>query len=252
MRYMAIDFGMQRIGMAVSDESETLVWPHGTHRRDGVKNDGARNDGARSGEEANVQQPASRRDVAAIVQAARGLGAQGLVFGLPRALDGQAGKGEDAVRNFAMQVQSALREAGFDIQIEWWDERFSTREALGQMRDLGISQKRGRQSQGASSTDARAAAVILQGFLDGKNAARQRALDMANEENSDGEYTDGEYTNGEHAIGETRELEAARDGSFRDGLPRDDAEEAILIKPETARDESSRSARDDAEPKDLF
>jgi hypothetical protein len=34
------------------------------------------------------------------------------------------------------------------------------------MRTLGISQKQGRESQGSNSVDARAAAVILQGFLD--------------------------------------------------------------------------------------
>lgn len=228
MRYLAIDFGMQRIGMAVSDESETLVWPHGTHRREGVR----RGESVRRGDEAaNAHQPANRRDVAAVVEAVRGLGAQGLVFGLPRALDGQAGQGEDAVRSFVAQVQSALREAGLHPPIEWWDERFSTREALGQMRDLGISQKRGRQSDGASSTDARAAAVILQGFLDGKSAARQRALDIGIDEDTTDEAHEMETTN----------------GAFENVAP-----EAFLINPKTARDESNRSARDDAEPKDLF
>ena len=42
------------------------------------------------------------------------------------------------------------------------------------MRAAGISQKRGRESSGTDSVDARAAAVILQGFLDSRAAARAR------------------------------------------------------------------------------
>jgi hypothetical protein len=38
------------------------------------------------------------------------------------------------------------------------------------MRASGISQKRGRESVGSDSTDARAASVILQGFLDSRSA----------------------------------------------------------------------------------
>ncbi len=242
--------------MAVSDESETLVWPHDTHRREGA------------GSTQGAQHKASRRDVAAVVGAVRGLGAQGLVFGLPRALDGKAGAGEEAVRSFASQVQNALGEAGLNLEIEWWDERFSTREALGQMRDLGISQKRGRQSDGASSTDARAAAVILQGFLDGKSAARQRALDFAENKNAVDDIAVDDNTVDESATEEatgsdTRAAQVATDGSFGgDGSLRNGAREAILINPKAASDEADQMvvnrdaadqmAREDAGPKDLF
>lgn len=152
MRYLAVDFGARRIGLAVSDESETLATPHSTRQRQGT-----------------------RRDAAAIIEAVRGLGAQGIVFGLPRALSGGPGEGEEAARAFAAQLQQGLRAANLPIEIVWWDERFSTREALGQMRDAGISQKRGRDASDGSSTDARAAAVILQGFLD----SRKRGADGA-------------------------------------------------------------------------
>jgi putative Holliday junction resolvase len=165
MRYLAIDFGGRRIGLAVSDESETLATPHSTRQREGT-----------------------RRDVAAIVEVVRGLGAAGVVFGLPRALSGGPGEGEEAARAFAAQLQQGLRAANLPIEIAWWDERFSTREALGQMRDAGISQKRGRDANDGSSTDARAAAVILQGFLDSRKMAADGAtFDSSRHSVSDGE-----------------------------------------------------------------
>ncbi len=92
------------------------------------------------------------------------------MFGLPRALSGGPGEGEEAARAFAAQLQQGLSGASLPIEIKWWDERFSTREALGQMRDAGISQKRGRDANDGRSTDARAA-VILQGFLDSRKLA---------------------------------------------------------------------------------
>lgn len=148
MRYLAIDYGERRIGLATCDDEERFASPHGVRERQGT-----------------------RRDVAAIVETIRGLGVQGLVFGLPRAVHGGTGNSEPAVKKFALSLEEELRAANLPIALEWWDERFSTREALSQMRTLGISQKRGRESTDSNSVDARAAAVILQGFLDHKSGA---------------------------------------------------------------------------------
>lgn len=147
MRYLAIDYGVRRLGLAVCDEMETFAAPHGVVVRQNRK-----------------------QDLETLLQTLRGLGAQGIVFGLPRATQGGKGESEDATREFAAHLQNALQEAGSTLQIEWWDERFSTREALNQMKMLGVSQKRGREDLGSQSTDARAAAVILQGFLDHRHA----------------------------------------------------------------------------------
>ena len=147
MRYLAIDYGARRLGLAICDESETFAAPHGVLVRQN-----------------------RRLDMEALLQTLRGLGVQGIVFGLPRATQGGKGDSEDAAREFAAHLQQTLQEAGSVLQIEWWDERFSTREALNQMKMLGVSQKRGREDLGSQSTDARAAAVILQGFLDHRHA----------------------------------------------------------------------------------
>ncbi|MDQ3815626.1 MAG: Holliday junction resolvase RuvX [Armatimonadota bacterium] len=143
MRYLAIDFGLRRLGLAVSDETGTLASPYATRDRKG-----------------------NRFDVDDIIATMRGLGIERVVLGLPRQAEGQHVHHEEATRAFAAALQEGLRDAGMADEIEWWDERFSTAEALTQMRAAGISQRRGRTSGGANSVDARAAAVILQGFLD--------------------------------------------------------------------------------------
>ena len=165
MRYLAVDFGARRIGLAVSDDTGTLASPYATHERRGTKH-----------------------DVTAIVDAVRGLSIQRIVFGLPRALSGGEGTAEAAVRAFAAQVKTALRAANLPAEIEWWDERFSTREALGQMRVAGISQRRGREATGSDSVDARAAAVILQGFLDSRRQMTDNSAVSAGQSDDMGEW----------------------------------------------------------------
>ena len=159
MRVMAIDFGKKRLGLAISDERGLLAAPWRVLERQGL-----------------------RRDVAEIVAAARSLRAERIVLGLPRtmqaaepAADGAPGEvhgihHEAALRAFAAALENALREANLAIDLAWWDERFSTAEALRQMRALGISSR-----QGKGSVDAHAAAVILQGYLDAQSAQAERA-----------------------------------------------------------------------------
>lgn len=159
MRYLAIDYGLRRIGLAVSDESGTFVSPYGTRECRGHK-----------------------QDSATIIETVRGLGIGGIVLGLPRASGGGTGDMETATRSFGRALQKALNAAGLTIEIEWWDERFSTAEALTQMRAAGISQRRGRESSGSDSVDARAAAVILQGFLDARQQAAPHQYTTSTEE----------------------------------------------------------------------
>ena len=72
--------------------------------------------------------------------------------------------------------------------VELWNESFSTREAHQRMKTLGISQKRGRDAGDENSTDAIAASMILQNFLDHQNAeldeliGEDRVLDVEKNE----------------------------------------------------------------------
>lgn len=146
MRYLAIDFGTKRLGLATCDPQEIVVSPYRALQRVGT-----------------------RRDVAELLQIVRGLGIEAIVVGRPRALESdQIGANQNAADKFTAALQSALAETGSTIAIERWDEQFSTSEALKQGRELNISQQRGRDSSGADAIDARAAAVILQGFLDAR------------------------------------------------------------------------------------
>lgn len=157
MRVLAIDFGKKRLGLAVSDDRGLLAAPLRVLERRGL-----------------------RRDVAEIVETARGLRTERIVLGLPRAAQSEEVHHEAAIRAFAAALQNALREAGLNSDIAWWDERFSTAEALGQMRALGISSR-----QGKDSVDAHAAAVILQGYLDAQSQAQSPAA--GNVPNADNE-----------------------------------------------------------------
>ena len=146
MRILAIDYGERRIGLAVCDEDETLASAYGTRERIGNK-----------------------RDAVMLLDIVRGLGVQGIVIGLPRALnEAEQGTSEEKVRSFARKLEDTLRASNREIPLYFWDERFSTREALGQMRVAGISQRQGRNDNGSGGVDARAAAIILEGFLDSR------------------------------------------------------------------------------------
>ncbi len=151
MRYLAIDFGTKRLGLATCDPDEIVVSAYRSLQRVGTK-----------------------RDVAELLQIVRGLGIKAIVVGRPRALESsQTGSNESAADRFTQALQDALEAAHLEIVIERWDEQFSTSEALKQGRDLNISQQQGRDSSGGTAIDARAAAVILQGFLDARRERRQ-------------------------------------------------------------------------------
>ena len=138
------------MGLAISDERGVMAVPYEVRERRSLK-----------------------RDIAGIVETARSLRVERVVLGLPRAAHSGEIHHEEQIRGFAAALETALREANLEISLMWWDERFSTVEALGQMRAIGFTS---RQSKG--SVDAQAAAVILQGYLDSLRApGRAAALD---------------------------------------------------------------------------
>lgn len=152
MRFLAIDTGEKRIGLALCDADETFASAYETRTR-----------------------TAGKADAQWLVSLIGALGVEGIVVGLPLALDAAAtGEREADARSFARKLQKALREAGREIPLFFQDERFSTREALNDLRAAGISQRAARDGAGGG-VDARAAAVLLQSFLDRRreNAVRQ-------------------------------------------------------------------------------
>ena len=135
MRYLAVDFGEKRIGLAVCDPGERLVSPLETVQR---------RDDAQS----------IRRIVA--VAAEEQIGA--IVMGLPINMDGTEGPASIRIRKFA-----DLLAAQANVPIHFQNEQLTTFAADDRLnaRELTNAGRRRRQ-------DAIAAAVILEDFLRAK------------------------------------------------------------------------------------
>ena len=142
-RILALDWGEVRIGLALSDESQTLATPLETLRR---------REGKRFPMPRFLQLIAVHNPV-------------GLVVGLPLSLEGTEGDSATAARDVADTV---ARRTG--LPLEMWDERMSTARALAAIWEQGGS-TRGRKAE----VDALAAAVLLQHFLDARKNRVGRA-----------------------------------------------------------------------------
>lgn len=133
MRYLGVDLGRARIGLALADEVLRTARPLRVI--------------ARRGEAA---------DLAAIVASARDYEVERAVVGLPLNMDGSEGPSARLARAFAPRLEAAL-----GVPVELFDERLSTFEAETRLREQGFSARDSR-----TRVDAEAAAVILQGWLD--------------------------------------------------------------------------------------
>jgi putative Holliday junction resolvase len=133
MRYLGLDLGRARIGLALADDVLRTARPHSAVER--------RSDAA---------------DLEAIAEVARAYEVTRAVVGLPLNMDGSEGSSARFARGFAEKLGAAL---GVPVELE--DERLSTFEAEGRLRQQGLSAKAQR-----PLIDAEAAAVILQAWLD--------------------------------------------------------------------------------------
>ena len=130
---LALDLGEVRIGVALTDPERTLALPHGTIRVAGGVED--------------------LRAVASLVEAS---GATQVVVGHPVGLSGRPGAAAARAEAFADGLRQLLR--GVPVHLQ--DERLSTVEAEGRLREAG-----GPGSRRRTRVDATAATVILEGWL---------------------------------------------------------------------------------------
>lgn len=133
-RWMAIDLGDRRIGLAISDPTGTIASPAGFLTR-------------RSGH---------RVPLTALLQKSTELEARGFIVGLPLDGRGEDGPRTTEARRLAEELQ---RRTGFEARLV--DERFTTTAALRAVRAMGGS-TRGRKGD----VDAIAATVLLQFALE--------------------------------------------------------------------------------------
>ena len=133
-RYLGIDVGAVRVGVAVCDPDGVLATPLVTVPRDA----------------------GGGSDLRAIAELVAEHEAVGVVVGLPRTLAGREGPAAEAARAFADALAGVL-----DVPVELSDERLTTVVATQQLRERGVKGRKQR-----AVVDQAAAVAILQGWLD--------------------------------------------------------------------------------------
>lgn len=138
MRIVCLDIGTKRIGVAATDPLCISV--------QGIK---------------VIDRRGGRRDLAEIEGICRELGAERLIIGLP--LDEAGGRGPAAkkIEAFTKRLEDHLCRAGLGVEIEMWDERYSTSEAEARLISFDVSRKKRRRV-----IDKMAAVVVLENYLE--------------------------------------------------------------------------------------
>jgi putative Holliday junction resolvase len=156
MRILGLDLGERRIGVALSDASGWLATPltvlTATASRSGGKSshrEGAGASGHQLGE----------TELTAIANLVQKHQVQQLVVGYPRSLSGDVGPQAQRVDSYVAQLRARLP----DVPVILWDERLSTAQAERLIHEAGRRVQR-------EQIDAAAAAVILQSYLDARQA----------------------------------------------------------------------------------
>jgi putative Holliday junction resolvase len=132
-RFIAVDYGRKRVGLAIADPLGMIATPAGFIER-------------RAGKRAPITK---------ILARATELGAQGYLIGLP--LDGEGRETDWTAEVRKLGAEIAKRTG---MPVRFYDERYSTAAALRTVKELGES-TRGRKGD----VDALAAAILLQHAL---------------------------------------------------------------------------------------
>ncbi|MGM9657931.1 MAG: Holliday junction resolvase RuvX [Eubacteriales bacterium] len=135
MRAMGIDFGDARVGIATSDPGGMLATAQGTVKVTGLE------DAAKK-----------------CAEKAKQLGAELLVIGMPKNMDGSMAYRANRTVRFAELLGNLT-----GLPVEYMDERLSTAEAY---RYLNATEFNGRKRRGV--IDTLSAQIILQSWLDSK------------------------------------------------------------------------------------
>lgn len=135
MKIMAVDLGLARTGLAISDPREMLASPIGTV------------------EERDLERLATR-----VAAEAAARGAELIVVGHPRNMDGSRGESAQRAEGFAARLGELT-----GLPTELWDERMTTVSAIGYLNATDVRGKKRKQV-----VDTVAATIILQDFMDAR------------------------------------------------------------------------------------
>ena len=133
MRWMGLDIGLRRIGIAISDPLELLAQGHSVLERHKLGHD---------------------LDVLSRIIDAEMV--EGIVVGLPKNLNGTEGAMAEKIRVFGEQLKKKT-----GMPLVFWDERLSTVAAERVLLEADLSRKKRKQK-----IDQVAAVLILQNYLD--------------------------------------------------------------------------------------
>ena len=149
-RVMAIDYGDARTGVAVSDMSATLT-----------------------GDAWVLHEKRTKVLASIILEEAKTRGVGKIVVGFPKNMDGTIGFRAKATEAFVKDIENLIRNdtkttGSQPIDIEFWDERLTTKMADAILINAGkrtSSNSKSRSKKQKSSVDAVAASLILESYL---------------------------------------------------------------------------------------
>jgi putative Holliday junction resolvase len=150
MKYIGLDVGDRRVGVAFGDSEVRVATPVEVIPRGSLA-----------------------QDARVLAELVRQYDTTQLVVGLPRNMDGTPGPQADSVIAYAERLARMV-----NLPLVFWDERLTTVEATKRTQEAGVSAqtlrlgsarslRRGKKAR--RGLDAIAAAVILQDFLDSAN-----------------------------------------------------------------------------------
>ncbi len=132
MKILAVDFGDARTGLAISDPTEFLASPIGV-----------------------ITEYNFEKTVSKVAVAAKENGAELIVVGYPKNMNGTIGEKAQKCAKFAELLQKQV-----DIEVVLWDERATTITAHNFLNETGTYGKKRKQV-----IDAVAATIILENYL---------------------------------------------------------------------------------------
>lgn len=132
MKIMAVDLGLVRTGLAVSDELELLASPIGT-----------------------VTQRDLSKLADMVAETAGKYGVQQIVVGLPRNMDGSKGESAQRAEAFAESLRNLT-----GLPVDLWDERLTTMSAIGYLNETNVRGKKRK-----AIVDTVSATIILEDYL---------------------------------------------------------------------------------------
>lgn len=133
MKWLAVDYGDSRTGLAGCDAGETITSPITPQ----------------------IEEKSMNKVAAAVTAVAQARGAEALVCGLPKNMDGTEGSRANKSRRFAQRLANTA-----NLSVVLWDERRTTVSAAAILADndtFGAKRK--------ERLDSVSAAVILESFL---------------------------------------------------------------------------------------